>query len=78
MKLPDANSLIFQRHGYILAYALIALLIMLPLLGPGYYLTLDMQFGPGSFSDFQFSELYGTGPSQYGAYLQELAREVAG
>jgi hypothetical protein len=52
-----------------LAYAFLALLIIIPLLGPGYYLTLDMQFGPGSFEPFQFHELYGTGPSQYGAYL---------
>jgi hypothetical protein len=38
-------------------------------LGPGYFITLDMQFGPNSFSDFQFGDLYGTAPSPYGAYL---------
>jgi hypothetical protein len=53
----------------IAVYAFLAFLLMLPLLGPGYYLALDIQFGPSSFSDFQFGELYGTSPSQYGAYL---------
>jgi len=53
----------------IAAYAMLALSIMLPLLGPGYYLALDMQFGPNSFSDFQFGDLYGYNPNPYGAYL---------
>ena len=52
-----------------LVYAFAALLIMLPLLGPGYYLALDMQFGPNSFSLNQFGDLYGTQASQYGNYL---------
>jgi len=50
-------------------YLIVAFALMLPLLGPGYYLTLDMQFGPNSFSDFQFDEFYGYEPSSYGAYL---------
>ncbi len=50
-------------------YALLALIIMLPLLGEGYYLALDMQFGPNSFAEFHFEDLYGYGPNPYGAYL---------
>ncbi len=50
-------------------YALLALTIMLPLLGEGYYLALDMQFGPNTFSEFQFSTLYGYDVNPYGAYL---------
>ena len=51
------------------AYFLFALFLMLPLMGPGYYLVLDMQWGPNSFADFQFGDLYGYEPSPYGAYL---------
>ncbi|NYZ76993.1 hypothetical protein H0O02_01615 [Candidatus Micrarchaeota archaeon] len=53
----------------VLVYAFLALIIMLPLLGPGYYLALDMQFGPNSFSDFHFEDFYGYTPNPYGAYL---------
>ncbi len=50
-------------------YLVLAVIIMLPLAGQGYYLALDMQFGPASFADHQFGDLYGTSPSAYGAYL---------
>jgi len=50
-------------------YALLALIIILPLLGDGYYLALDMQFGPNSFADFHFEDLYGYAPNPYGACL---------
>lgn len=50
-------------------YSLLSLLILAPLLGPGYYLALDMQFGPNSFAEQQFDDLYGYAPSSYGAYL---------
>lgn len=53
----------------ILVYAFLAFLIMLPLLGPGYFLALDMQWGPNTFSDFQFGDFYGVSPSPYGATL---------
>lgn len=56
-------------HRSILVYLLMALLVMAPLLGSGYYLALDMQFGPNSFADWQFQDLYGFEPSSYGAYL---------
>lgn len=52
-----------------LVYAAIALVIMLPLLGPGYFITLDMQMGPNSFADFQFGDFYGFETNPYGAYL---------
>jgi hypothetical protein len=51
-----------------LPYLAIALAIMFPLLGPGYYLSLDFQFGPSAASDFQFGDFYGHGPSPYGPY----------
>jgi len=50
-------------------YLLMAFLVMLPLLGPGYYLALDMQFGPQSLSDIKFDDFYGIQPSSYGAYF---------
>lgn len=53
----------------VLVYALMAFLIVLPLLAPGYYLALDMQFGPQMFSDTKFDEFYGSMPSSYGAYF---------
>ncbi len=53
----------------LLVYAVLASCLMIPLLGPGYYLTLDMQFGPGSFSNHQFADFYGFAPSSYGAYF---------
>ena len=58
-----------DKYYTVLVYAILALLIMLPLLGQGYYLTLDMQFGPNIFSDSKFGNLYGYAPSSYGAYL---------
>jgi hypothetical protein len=50
-------------------YILPALLIISSVLGPGYYIVLDMQFGPSSFADFQFYDFYGYSPSSYGAYF---------
>lgn len=50
------------------AYFLVALALMLPLLGPGYYLALDLPYGPEMFSDSKFTELYG-GSSANGGYL---------
>jgi len=50
-------------------YLLISLLIIHPILGPGYYLTLDMQWGPETFSDDHFGSLYGEASNPYGAYL---------
>lgn len=50
-------------------YALLALIIMLPLLGQGYYLALDMQWGPVSFSESRFCDFYGYCTNPYGAYL---------
>jgi len=52
-----------------LLYPALAAIIMVPLMASGYYLTLDMQFGPNSFSNFQFSDFYGFAPSSYGAYF---------
>ena len=58
--LDDAHPLI---------YAAIALLLMLPLLSPGYYVTLDMQFGPNTFAEKHFWSFYGMGGTAYGASL---------
>ncbi|MFH0737217.1 MAG: hypothetical protein V1827_01210 [Candidatus Micrarchaeota archaeon] len=52
-----------------IVYLAVASAIMLPLLGPGYYIVLDMQFGPQSFSDQNFADFYGNAPSSYGAYF---------
>ncbi|MEW6722594.1 MAG: hypothetical protein AB1324_05005 [Candidatus Micrarchaeota archaeon] len=51
------------------AYAALALAILSPLLGPGYYVALDMVFGPASFEPHQFPDFYGVAPSPYGAYF---------
>ncbi len=51
----------------LIVYFLLASLLILPLLGPGYYLALDMQRGPNSYSDSRFNDFYGVNP--YGAYL---------
>jgi hypothetical protein len=53
----------------LIVYFILAYLLMLPLLGPGYYLALDMQRGPNSYSDFQFNSFYQGAPNPYGAYL---------
>ncbi|NYZ74043.1 hypothetical protein H0O00_02785 [Candidatus Micrarchaeota archaeon] len=53
----------------LVVYLVLAFLIMLPLLRPGYYLALDMQAGPNSYTDVQFSDFYGDVPSSYGAYF---------
>ena len=50
-------------------YLALASILMLPLLPPGYYVVLDMQFGPSSFLDFHFDDFYGFRPSSYGAYF---------
>jgi hypothetical protein len=57
------------KPGPMAVYFVLAFLLMLPLLGAGYYVSLDMQMGPNSFSDFQFGDLYGYFQSPYGAYL---------
>jgi hypothetical protein len=57
------------EYPAITVYAVLALIVMLPLLEPGYYLVLDMAFGPNSFADFRFGDFYGYNPSSYGAYL---------
>lgn len=64
-----AQPSLLQRALPLAVYAIIALFIMKPLLPPGYFLTLDMSFGPSSFAGFQFGDLYGTAASAYGAYL---------
>jgi len=48
-------------------YFMLAVVLMFPLLGPGYYLALDMQWGPASFKNLL--DFYGYMPSPYGAYL---------
>ncbi|HSB47659.1 MAG TPA: hypothetical protein VLD37_06615 [Candidatus Bilamarchaeum sp.] len=53
----------------LITYLVLAIILMAPLLPPGYYLALDMQFGPSSFADFQFANYYGMAPSPYGAYI---------
>jgi hypothetical protein len=53
----------------IFVYIVFAFLILLPLLKPGYYLALDMQAGPYSYSDIRFGDFYGETPSSYGAYF---------
>lgn len=53
----------------IIVYAVLAFVLMAPLLGPGYYLSLDMVFGPNTFSDSHFSSFYGYGSTPYGAYM---------
>lgn len=50
-------------------YLALALALMAPLLPEGYYVTLDMKFGPSSFMDHQFDDFYGFIPSSYGAYF---------
>ncbi len=50
-------------------YLALAFLLVLPLLGPGYYVALDLAVGPNTFSDFQFGELYGYVTNPYGAYM---------
>ncbi|MBU0527963.1 hypothetical protein KKE92_05760 [Candidatus Micrarchaeota archaeon] len=50
-------------------YLILSLLIIFPILGPGYYLTLDMQWGPETFSPDHFGSLYGEVSNPYGAYL---------
>lgn len=57
------------RYAAPAVYLLTAFLIMLPLLGPGYFLALDMQWGPNSFSAWNFGDFYGFAPSSYGAYF---------
>ncbi|MCI0503254.1 hypothetical protein L0Y65_00925 [Candidatus Micrarchaeota archaeon] len=52
-----------------LVYLALATALVAPLMEPGYYLTLDMQFGPNSFSNSQFGDFYGFAPSSYGAYF---------
>jgi len=62
-------SNLMLRYLPIAVYLILALLIMLPLIGPGYYLALDMQFGPNIFADWHFPDFYGFIPSSYGAYF---------
>ena len=52
-----------------LLYLLMAFLVMFPLLKPGYYLALDMPFGPNTFADARYGDFYGIQPSSYGAYF---------
>ena len=52
----------------IAVYALLAVAIMFPLLGPGYYLVLDMQWGPNTFADFHFNTFYGYS-TNFGAHM---------
>ncbi len=52
----------------IAVYSLLALAIMFPLLGPGYYLVLDMQWGPNTFADFHFNSFYGYS-ANFGAHM---------
>jgi hypothetical protein len=53
----------------LVVYLALAFTLMIPLFGQGYYLALDMSFGPNTFSDFQFEDFYGYTPNPYGAYL---------
>ena len=56
-------------YYYPVVYMLLALALMIPLLPQEYYLALDMQFGPNSFSDSNFQEFYGDETSSYGGQL---------
>jgi hypothetical protein len=53
----------------LIIYFILALLLISPLLGEGYYLSLDMTRGPNSFADFQFDDFYGHSANPYGSYL---------
>ncbi len=57
------------RENPLIVYLVLAFLLMMPLLPEGYYLALDMKFGPSSFADFQFGDLFSSGPTPYGAYI---------
>ncbi|MCX6774218.1 MAG: hypothetical protein NTY68_04470 [Candidatus Micrarchaeota archaeon] len=63
----DILDLLDRFHP--LAYIAIAIIIMVPLLPSGYYLALDMQFGPNSFSGNSFKDFYGLGANSYGGQL---------
>jgi hypothetical protein len=54
---------------YPAAYAALALVLMLPFLGSGYVLALDMQFGPNTFAEHKYGDFFGYGMNPYGAYL---------
>ncbi|MFN7990616.1 MAG: hypothetical protein U0R44_00505 [Candidatus Micrarchaeia archaeon] len=58
-----------EQHAPLIFYLALALVLIKPLLSPGYYIALDMVFGPSSFQDFQFTDFYGFTPSSYGAYF---------
>ncbi|MBU0532688.1 hypothetical protein KKB44_04295 [Candidatus Micrarchaeota archaeon] len=58
-----------KEYWPLLVYGILAFIIMIPLLPPGYYLALDMQFGPNSFADFHFGSFYGYSASPYGATM---------
>jgi len=58
-----------KKYLFLCVYFLLALTLIWPLLGEGYFITLDMQFGPHSFSDFTFQDLYGFSSNPYGANL---------
>lgn len=57
------------RENPVIVYAVLAFLLMMPLLPEGYYLALDMKFGPSSFDAHQFGDLFSSGPTPYGAYI---------
>jgi hypothetical protein len=57
------------RENPVIVYLALAFVLMMPLLPGGYYLALDMRFGPSSFDDFQFGDLFSSGPTPYGAYI---------
>lgn len=57
------------RENPAIVYAVLAFILMMPLLPEGYYLALDMKFGPSSFDAFQFGDLFSSGPTPYGAYI---------
>ncbi len=57
------------RENPLIVYLVLAFLLMMPLLPEGYYLALDMRFGPSSFDEFQFGDLFSSGPTPYGAYV---------
>jgi hypothetical protein len=63
----DILDLLDRFHP--LAYIAIAIIIMVPLLPQGYYIALDMQFGPNSFSGHNFKDFYGLGANSYGGQL---------
>lgn len=53
----------------LIVYFLVTSLSLFHFIEPGYFLALDMQWGPNTFSEFHFDELYGNTINPYGAYL---------